>query len=771
LLQAALIGVEPSSDAVVRFVRRFELAQPVENVVDAALFATAHGVYEGHVNGQPVSDALLAPGWTAYEWRLQYQQHDVRQLLVNGVNELDIRLADGWYRGHLGIEQADVTYGTHKGFLASLVVTFSDDSVQTIVSDESWSATESDSPAASLYNGQTIDARKRDGSLASLNVKRLPFDHEALVPQAGPQVHRQERRRPRAIWTSPEGKTLVDFGQNLVGWVRCLPRGPRGTQVTLRHAEVIENGEIGVRPLRHARATDTFILSGDAERDVFEPTFTFHGFRYVEVEGWPGEIEDGDLEAVVIHSDLRRIGRFECSNDLMNAFVENVAWSQRGNAVDVPTDSPQRDGRLGWTGDISVFASTASFTFDTSDFLHKWLLDLAAETSRNPEGIVPFTIPDVFKYQSMHAITRLAADRGLRMGPTAIWGDAAVWVPEALWSEYGDIDRLRQHYPAIRTHLKSVERILTPSGIVDESIFQFGDWLDPMAPRENPSEGRAHPSVIATACLVRSARFAGQAAQALGLDDDAAYWAALTEQTRTAFVNSFVTPRGRILSDCVTVYALAIRFDVLPQDHRAAAARRLAELVTDDGFVVTTGFAGTPYVTWALAETGYIEEAYRLLLQTQNPSWLYPVTLGATTVWERWDAMLPDGSVNPGNMTSFNHYALGAVTDWLYRGVLGISACEPGYAAVRIQPTPGPGLDWARGSLDTPEGRVSVAWRKTATGITYSVSAPAHVPSELLLPDGSSHHFHGAFDLHATHLSDTVETDHAFVTNPTRERV
>ncbi|MFD6697972.1 MULTISPECIES: family 78 glycoside hydrolase catalytic domain [unclassified Microbacterium] len=719
-------------EAAIRFRRTVALAQPRSAVASARLSATALGVYEARLDGSAVSESVLDPGWNAYEWRLPFQSWDVTDAVRAGDGDLDldILLGNGWYRGDLGFEGANANYGEQIAAALVLEVVFADGVVQTIATDEQWTAETSEVLRNSLYNGETIDARLRGMPGEALTVQAVEVDRSRLVAQAGPPVKRQETLRPQRIWVSPAGRTLVDFGQNLVGWVRVSVQGVKGAEVVLRHAEVLEDGELGTRPLRAAQATDVFVLSGG--RDVFEPTLTFHGFRYVEVAGWPGELRAEDLEAVVVHSDMRRTGSFECSEPLVNRLVQNSVWGQKGNFLSVPTDCPQRDERLGWTGDIAAYAASASFQFDTSDFLHDWLEDLHAETRNSAAGIVPIVVPDVLKYA--HFDEDFAFPE---LGATAIWGDAAVWVPEALWRAYGDRERLAAHYPAMVLHLESVERVLSPTGLWDQG-FQFGDWLDPDAPPENPAAAKADPHVVATACLYRSAAFAAEAAGILGRTEDAGRLQALAARTRTAFQEHYVAD-GRVRSDCVTVYALAICFGLLEDADRAKAADRLAELVRAGGYRVTTGFAGTPFVTWALSETGHVDDAYRLLLEKENPSWLYPVTMGATTVWERWDSMLPDGSINPGEMTSFNHYALGAVVDWIHQVVGGIRPAQPGYARLRIEPVPGPGITWARTRYDAAAGEIAVDWRTGDDGFVLEARIPEGVPAEIVLPDGVTH--------------------------------
>jgi alpha-L-rhamnosidase len=700
-------------------------------ITRATLHATAHGVFEAYLNGQRVSDDVLSPGWSSYEWRLRYRSYDVTALL-QPTSVIGIALGNGWFRGQLGWSGGSAHYGNELAALAQLEIEFSDGYVQTVVTDESWTAGPSAVVFNDLYDGQTIDARRysdawfeRDFSdEAWTGVHPAELDFSTLTPYIGPPVRRQEELRPIKIWTSPAGKTLVDFGQNLVGWVRVRVQGPADATVTLRHAEVLEHDELGTRPLRNAKATDRFILSGGD--DVFEPTFTFHGFRYVEVEGWPGELASGALTAVVVSSELQRIGEFECSDELLNQLHRNVVWGTRGNFLDVPTDCPQRDERLGWTGDIAVFAPTAAYLFDVKDFLRDWLADVAAE-QRTADGMVSFVVPDVLKYIEKPSYFPPPES-------TAIWSDAAVWVPWALWQAYGDLQVLSDQYDSMASHVHRVESLLSPTGLWDTG-FQFGDWLDPTAPPDDPISSKADNGVVATACLYRDLRILTKTAGLLGRSGDAAHFAELAERTKTAFNDNYVNDDGTIHSDAETVYALAIVFGLLDVETTQLSGKRLAELVAESGYHIQTGFAGTPYVLDALSTTGHLDQAYLLLLQTECPSWLYPVTMGATTIWERWDSMLPDGTINPGQMTSFNHYALGAVADWMHRSIGGIAPLEPGYSKVLIAPQPGGELHWARSSLETRHGKISVSWSQDGEGpIELDVAIPDGVAALVQLP-------------------------------------
>ena len=712
-------------------------------LISATLVATALGVVDLEVNGTPVGPDVLTPGWSSYEWRLRYRSYDVTDLLPQPGEPAAVgaSLGNGWYRSRLGFHGNRALYGDELGLLARLDLTYADGHRQTIVTDDSWQAGPSATTRSEIYDGQTIDARRHRAGWSAPGfdtgewggVHRLDFDHGRLTPPIGPPVIRHEAIKPVEIFTTPSGKTVIDFGQNLVGWLRFRVSGRAGDEITVVHAEVLEDGELCTRILRSAEQTDRFILSGGD--DFFEPTKTFHGFRYAQIDGWPGELDTDSVEAVVVSSDLPRIGSFSCSNALVNQLHNNVVWGQRGNFVDVPTDCPQRDERMGWTGDISAFAPTAAFLFDVNDFLGDWLQDLRVEQLA-AGGRVPYVAPDLIKLDPS------PQENEIGQAVTAIWGDAAVWVPWTLYQAYGDEQVLVRQYDSMTGHVSAIEKLLSPSGVWDTG-FQFADWLDPDAPDGDSAAAKADKGVVATACAYRSADLVARTAELLGHTADHDHFRSLADRLRTAFNRAYVDDHGVITSDCATVYALAIHFDLLGPQHREFAGSRLAEVVADAGYRVSTGFAGTPFVTWALSETGHIESAYRLLLETECPSWLYPVTKGATTIWERWDSERPDGSINVTGMTSFNHYALGAVADWLHKVVAGIDTVEPGYRSVRIAPHPGPGLDSASASLQTPAGPVTSSWSLHNGAFALQVTTPNGIPTEVVLPDGTRHHTSG----------------------------
>jgi alpha-L-rhamnosidase len=686
-----------------------------DRVVRARLYATAHGLYVARLNGRPVGDQVLAPGWTSYPHRLRYQTFDVTELVGEGGNELEVLLGNGWYRGRLGWKGRHNLYGDRLALLAQLEVTTADGAVHVLSTDTSWTAQESGVLADDLYDGQRTDLRPVTGGRTG-PVEVVDGDLARLVAPDGPPIRVTQTLPAEAVFTSPSGATLVDFGQNLVGWVRLRVRGqPPGHEVVIRHAEVLEHGELGVRPLRTAKATDSYLLAG-GPLEVLEPNLTFHGFRYAEIEGLP-EIRAEDVEAVVVGSDLRRTGWFASSDPQLNRFHENVVWGMRGNFVDVPTDCPQRDERLGWTGDIQVFSPTASFLFDSAGFLSSWLADLAAE--QRPDGSVPFVVPDVLETP----------------GPAAAaWGDAATLVPWVLYQRTGDVGLLARQLPSMRAWVDHIAGLAGADRLWTGG-FQFGDWLDPTAPPDAPFKAQADPDVVATAHLARSAEVVGLAAAVVGDADMAEKYARLAGEVREAFAHEYVTAGGRVLSDCPTVYALALEWALLPtEDQRHRAGDRLADLVRSSGFRISTGFVGTPLVTDALTSSRHLGVAYRLMLQTGCPSWLYAVTMGATTVWERWDSMLPDGAINPGQMTSFNHYAFGAVADWLHRTVAGLAPAGPGYRELLVRPAVARDLTAASARHRTPYGDAQVSWERSGGRLRLHVVVPVGTTATVHVP-------------------------------------
>ncbi|WP_116951670.1 alpha-L-rhamnosidase [Jiangella endophytica] len=710
-------------DGAVALVRDLDLTGPVAS---ARLYVTAHGVYDAWIGGRRVGDHLLAPGWTAYHSRLRYQTFDVTEHLRDGGRtRLAVGLGNGWYRGRLTWNLRRDHYGDRLALLAQLEITYADGRSETVVTDDRWRAGGTGILADDLYDGQRTDLRVPlvPDAAADGAVDVLETDAARLVAPLGPPVRAVATVPARSVTASPSGAQLVDFGQNVVGWVRLRVSGQPGQEVTIRHAEVLEDGELGVRPLREAKATDTYVLAGGPQ--VLEPRYTFHGFRYAEVTG--ADVQASDAEAVVVSSDLRRTGWFECSEPDLDRLHENVVWGMRGNFLDVPTDCPQRDERLGWTGDIQVFAPTASFLFDVGGFLGSWLGDLAAE--QRPDGGVPFVVPDVV-YEHIGGPRPGDAPHS----PPAGWADAAVHVPWTLYERYGDTGVLERQYDSMRAWVDKA-RSLAGDSLLWDTGFQFGDWLDPDAPPDDAAAAKADPAVVATAYLARSSHLLARAAAVLGRADDAEHYRRLSSDVVRAFDEAYVAADGTVQSDCQTVYALAIVWDLLETPvQRAGAGRRLAELVRAADFHVSTGFLGTPLVLDALCRAGHPDLAHSMVLTRTAPSWLYAVGMGATTIWERWDSMLPDGSINPGEMTSFNHYAYGAVADWLHRCVAGLAPAAPGYREVSVRPLVTGQLQRAAARHLSPYGPIAVSWRLDGERFEVELDVPAGVTAHLDLP-------------------------------------
>ncbi len=686
-----------------------------DDVTAARLYVSALGIHEIWINGIRASADLLAPGWSSYQARLKYQTYDVTALLRPGANDVRVILGNGWFRGRLGWSGARALYGERLALLAQLEMSTATGGRVTLTADEQWLAGPSGVLSDDLYDGQVTDLRWTEPATWS-NLEVLPPDRaRALVAPIGPPVRVTNTIPAQRLWRSPKGALLVDFGQNLVGWVRLRVRGlQEGQRVDVRHAEVLEHDELGVRPLRSAKCTDSYLCAA-ADEQVLEPSLTFHGFRYAEVAG----VAEGDIlaiDAVVIGSDMARTGWFSSSNALLDRLHENVVWGMKGNFVDVPTDCPQRDERLGWTGDIAAFAPTALFLFDCAGLLDGWMDDLTAE--QREDGSVPFVVPNV-----------LPGDM-----TAAAWGDAATLVPYAIAQRTGDTRGVTRHLPTMSRWVDHQARVSTPDGLWSGG-FQFGDWLDPTAPPDEPYRAQADPDVIATAYAIRSAQITAAVAERAGDDTRARRAEDRAEKALGAFRREYVTANGRVLSDCPTTYALALAWGLLPnEDQRTAAGDRLADLVRAGGFRISTGFVGTPLINDVLADSGDLDVAYRLLMQTGCPSWLYSVTMGATTVWERWDSMLPDGSINPGMMTSFNHYALGAVADFLHRVVGGLAPEEPGYRTLRIAPRPGGGLTHASARHHTPFGPAEVTWSLETGSLEVRATVPVGTEAVVDLP-------------------------------------
>lgn len=701
------------------FGRRFHLDEEAEA---ASLRVSYLGIGTITVNGNPVTDSVLEPGWQSYLHRLSYREYEVEHLLVPGDNIIEAEVGPGWYSGPIGFFSQPQVYGSERALIAELRIAHRGGRTRTIATDESWRWRRGPTLSGELYDGEHHDARLAAASGEQGEgepVVVVPFDLARLRAPAAPPVRRAETLRAERVIVTPSGATILDFGRNIVGWTRIRVTGTAGERIVLRHAEVLEHGELGTRPLRAAAATDSYTLRGGAVEE-WEPAFTYHGFRYVQVDGWPEGVSVTDgIQAVFVHTDLTRTGWFRTSHAGLAQLHANVVASMRGNFVSLPTDCPQRDERLGWTGDIAVFAPTAMFLYDAADFLNDWMRDVAAE--QRDDGRIPIFVPEVpFPEEARH-IDQFGDVRA------AVWGDAATLVPTAIYEATGDPRFLDDTYAVMTRWVDGVVNAVGPDLIWREG-FQFGDWLDPSAPPDDPAAGTTSPDLIATAYFAHSARLVARAAAVLGRAADHDRYDRLADDVAAAFRREYVGPDGGMSSDAQTAYAIALTLDLLDtDDQREAAGRRLVALVREGGHRIGTGFVGTPLILDALTRAGALDDAYALLLQTEVPSWLYAVSMGATTIWERWDSMLPDGSINPGEMTSFNHYALGSVAQWLHSTVAGLSADEPGWRRIRIAPRPRGAITDAGASHLTRHGEASVDWVVEGNSLVVTATVPPGV--------------------------------------------
>ncbi|MCM3501216.1 glycoside hydrolase family 78 protein [Microbacterium sp. P26] len=729
---ASVVGPDWAEDAEAlrrppRVRRRFDLDG---TIVSARLYATAHGLYEVEINGRRVGDDALSPGWTVYGERLRYYTYDVTGHLVSGANTVGAWLADGWYRGRLGFHGGYPNlYGSDIGLIAQLEVEYVDGRREVIATDDSWEVAPSPILTTGLYEGERYDARLHRADWAGASdpswrpARALPVDHATLVAPEGAPVRCTEELAPVSVERAASGAWILDFGQNISGRLLLQVRAEAGREITIRHAEVLQDGELYTRPLRGAAATDVLVTDGGPL--AWEPRFTIHGFRYAEISGWPGEIEAGAVVARVYHTDMERTGWFESSDALLNRLHENVRWSMRDNFVDIPTDCPQRDERLGWTGDLQVFAPAASYLYDCSGMLRSWLRDVAVE--QLPDGTVPWYVPVI-----------PGGDEWTPIRPGAAWGDVAVLTPWTLYRQFGDVHILRDQYDSARRWVDLVTRLAGPDRLWN-SGFQLGDWLDPAAPPHDPADATTDRYLVATAYFAWSSSHLAKMAEVLGNDEDARRYRRLAEEVKDAFRREYVAASGLLTSDAQTAYALAIEFDLADGAEEIARwGQRLADLVRQGGNRIATGFAGTPLITDALTHSGHVDVAYDLLFERECPSWFYTVLSGGTTTWERWDSLLPDGTVNPGGMTSFNHFALGAVADWIHRTVGGLAPIDPGYRRIAFRPQPGGGLTFARAAHETPYGRAAIDWHLDEGELSVRVVVPTGATGVVELPGGES---------------------------------
>lgn len=713
-------AIDPQSEAAFLLRKPFQLKPELES---ARVYATAAGIYELYINGSRISDEELAPGWTSYHSRLQYQIYNVTEALHAGENTIGIAVGKGWHSG-MGFENRNYSYGDRRAVLLQLHVKYKDGSETVIGTDSSWKAATGGILYSTIYHGEIYDARREpagwsttefsDAHWAGTETADLPFRH--LVAQENVPTRVTETIRPVSYIRTPAGDHVLDMGQNMVGRIRMTLNVPAGTRIVIRHAEVLDkDGNIYFGNLRPAKQTIEYFAKGEAN-ETYAPHFTFMGFRYIRIEGYPGG--EPPLDAFVgevMHSDMAPAGQFECSDERVNKLQQNIRWGQRGNFVDVPTDCPQRDERLGWTGDAQVFIGTALYNFQGGAFFTKWLRDLKAE--QHPDGGVPFVIPNVVDGAS-----------------SAAWGDAAVICPWTVYRYYDDRRLLAEQYGSMKAWVEYI-RAQGRDEYLWNTGFHFGDWLG-LDAKEDSYIGATPTSLIATAYYAYSAGLLGEAARVLGYAEDAAEYGELQRRIVKAFQDEYVTPAGRLASPTQTAHVLALVFDLVDERVKPRVAADLNDLVVENDYHLTTGFVGTPYLCFALSDNGYHDTAVKLLLQESYPGWLYSVSKGATTIWEHWDSMKPDGSFWSDDMNSFNHYAYGAIGDWMYRKLAGLGMDEavPAYKKAHFEPLFGTrSLQFARTSHQSMYGEIACGWRVEGDKAEVLVTVPANTTADVVL--------------------------------------
>ena len=702
LIQSAkFVGADPEWNGICpEFLKKFVT---VGGVKSAKMHISALGVYDVHINGERVSDVYMAPGWTMYEKRLQFQTYDIKNYLTEGENDLIVGAGHGWYSSRIGTPKDSVGhYGLTPAIIFAIEIVYKSGEKQIILSDESLLVRKSKVVFSQIYDGESVDGTLEDSFKEGAQIVDYPYEN--LIPNEGEAVRVTERVGVKSVIRTPGGECVLDFGQNLTGTVEFTVNAKGGEVMSIDHAEILDkDGNFYTENYRSAKAKFTYVA--EEGKHTIRARFTFFGFRYLRLNDWCEEVKKENFTALVMHSDIQRIGYFKTSYDKLNRLYSNVIWGQKGNFLDVPTDCPQRDERLGWTGDAQVFAHTACTNFNSKKFFTKWLRDMAA--TQRADGAIPFIIPNLWKNEY----------------PSAAWGDAATVIPLELYKSYGDKKLLAEFYPMMK---KWVDYIVATPG--NKYLWQngrhFGDWLGLDAPAGS-YKGSTSEELIASAYYYLSTCNLIEAGEVLG--KNMSRYKKIAQMVKKAYTKAYIK-NGRLIYDTQTAHVLTLRFGLAEGDEelKAALSRRLIELIEGFGDRLQTGFVGTPYLLDTLTEIGREDKAYTLLLQEKFPSWLFSVNMGATTIWEHWDGLREDGSVWSKDMNSFNHYAYGAVASWLYGTVCGISQSKGtyGYSLPLIAPIPDKRLGSAKARIDTEQGSIISEWCWTEEGVRYSFTIP-----------------------------------------------
>ena len=723
-----IVSPVKQGESAVKFIKKFD----AKNVVKAFVKISGLGIYQAHINGQKIGRQVLSPGWTSYKHRVQYQTADITEFIKEN-NTVEIGVGPGWAVGRIGYRNDKALYCDRVCAVAEIELYFADGSVETVITDESWDVYSSEVIFADIYDGETIDKTAPIDHYGKAKIADFEFP---LVEQIGEDIIENEVIKPLKLINTPKGEKVIDFGQNMTGYVRLNIRGQRGSRVVLSHAEVLDNdGNFYTGNYRSAKNILTFVLSG--EEDSFKPTYSFQGFRYVRIDEYTTEhIDLEGFSAIVVHSHLRRTGDFVCGDAKINQLYHNIIWGQKSNYLDLPTDCPQRDERLGWTGDTQVFCRVAGINYDVRKFFEKWLGDLRAE--QDESGAVRGICPEMF-----------AGDYRTRI--SAGWGDVATIVPWTLYRLYGEKKFLADNFELMRRwveyqHSAGDEEFLWLGG------RHYGDWLAHDS-GEDSYEGATSHDLIASAFFAHSLDLLVRAGEVLG--KDMSEYKELHKNVRNKFRDYFMEngmPKGdeaklgmplskeEMHGMTQTSIILILHFGLCNDDERAALADKLADLIHKFGDRMATGFIGTPYILHVLSENGKQDLAYRLFFCEKNPSWLYSVNHGATTMWEHWNGIKEDGSFWSDAMNSFNHYAYGCVGDWMYEKICGVEIDDDGvgYKKIKLAPKPCRRLGFAKCSIDTILGKLESAWYYSDNIINFEFTVPNGAVATILLPNGQS---------------------------------
>lgn len=696
------------TEVVPVFSKEFEVKEFLKK---ARIYATAYGLYDIYINGKKVSDRYLTPGFTSYKKRLQYQTYEAEEYLKEGKNVIELYLAKGWCTGRYPFQTNSNIYEMEAGILAQLELSYENENI-IIATDKSWSCKESKLRFSEIYDGEIYDNSFCDN--VEIGFKAGVYGYDNIIGQISEPVRVIDKVLPREIIKTPAGETVIDFGQNMVGWVDFKVKGRCGDKVIISHAEVLDkHGNFYTGNLRTAKQKIEYILNGEGE-EGYHSRMSFQGFRYIRIDEFPEEVTLDKFCGYVICTDMKRTGYFKSSHQLLNRLYENVIWGQRGNFVDIPTDCPQRDERVGWTGDAQVFCKTAAQNMNTALFYKKWFGDIRADQTE--EGACLIFVPSMKENQT-----------------SAGWGDAATICPWDIYMSYGDKKLLEVQYDSMKKWVNYIKAQGDNPYLWDASGAMFGDWLGMDGPDGN-YVGRTSKDFIASAYYALSCNIVVQAAKVLEKEDDFKEFSKLYDKIIKNINLEFITPNGRVCDNTQTANAIALKFNLVKDKKRVAAT--LNEKVTENQDRITTGFLGTPYICDALYENGYIEKAFDLLLQEEYPSWLYSVKQGATTIWEHWDGIKPNGDFWSDAMNSYNHYAYGSIADFMYKRIGGIVPLEAGYKKILIKPVTDRRITSAETSIDTVYGVVKTCWSIKNGKFDMELQVPCNVTAEVILPNG-----------------------------------